>query len=218
MQYKEQDALVELFVNQKPYINADFDSFLLLDLLLNISTNDVFAVIKSHQASLTPVVSNNIPQFSNVDEIFSVLRIVIDSEIEDLSYKKIGYYLCAKVAKVGAQVKYGENHYKLAAQLGLVTFAKPFTATDIGLAFYLTDNTIKRQAIKKHLALRIPIIQQALLLADTNTIVDMGALMCQYISQSTMLRRRSNVRELMQYIMDIADVPTQHRLNNIVWR
>lgn len=216
MEEKTKAALVALFVNQAPYIDADFDAFSILDLLLNMSTDEIFAVIKSHQSSLIPVVSNNIPQFSTADEIFSVLRVVIDSGIEDLSYEKIGYYLCDKGAKVGAQVKYGENHYKLAAQLGLVTFAKPFTPTDIGLAYYLTESAIKRQAIKKHLALRIPIIQQALLLADEST-VNMGEFMRRYLSQSTMLRRRSNVRELLQYIMDVADVPMQHRLNNIVW-
>ncbi len=216
MEQKAQEALITLFVNQNPYIDAGFDAFSILDLLLNTSTDDIFAVIKNHRSSLIPVVTNNIPQFSTADEIFSVLRVVIDSGIEDLSYEKIGYYLCDKGAKVGAQVKYGENHYKLAAQLGLVTSAKPFIATDIGLAFYLTENAVKRQTFKKYLALRIPIIQQALLLAEIST-VNMSSLMCQYLSQSTMLRRRSNVRELLQYIMDIADVPMQRRLNNIVW-
>lgn len=214
---RETSALYQIYVTQEPVIDEDYDAFALLDLIVRVSIEDIFSVIRLYKESLLPIVSNNIPQFSKADDIFTVLRVVIDSGIEDLSYEKIGYYLCPRGSKPGAQTKYGENHYKLAVQLGLVTVEKPLTATDLGMAFYLTNNFTKRNEIKKKLALRVPIIQQAILLAEKGT-VDMAAFMCQHLSQSTMLRRRPNIRELLQYIMDNAEVPMQHRLNNIVWR
>ena len=122
-----------------------------------------------------------------------------------------------KGAKLGAQTKYGENHYKLAVQLGFVTSEKPFIATDLGYAYYLNADEEQRSEIKKRLALRIPIIQRALLTADVKQ-VNMSDLMCEYLSESTMLRRRSNVRELLNDIMDISKPEMQRRLNNIVWR
>lgn len=63
MEEKTKAALVALFVNQAPYIDADFDAFSILDLLLNMSTDEIFAVIKSHQSSLIPVVSNGFKAF-----------------------------------------------------------------------------------------------------------------------------------------------------------
>lgn len=216
MTEQEKKALYNLFITQSPFTDTGFDAFSLTELLGRTSADDIFDVIKNNCGSLLKVVSNNIPQFSNAGDIYQVLRVVIDSEIDNLTYENIGYYLCPKGAKIGAQVKYGENHYKLSAQLGLVTYAKPFVATDLGIAYYLTDNSTERRNIEKRLALRIPIIQQALLLADDKT-VNMADFMCLFLSPSTMLRRRSNLRELLSYIMDISEVSMQHRLNNITW-
>ncbi|MDP4152575.1 MAG: hypothetical protein Q8865_03915 [Bacillota bacterium] len=208
------EALKRLYVTQCP--DADLDAFEVIELILNTSVEDIFKIIDQNQPILLPITSANIPQFSKADEIFSVLRVVIDSRMEDLNHEKIGYYLCSKNAKAGARVKYGENHYKLAAQLGLTTEIKPLAATDLGMAYYLTESSAKRSNIKKKLALRIPLIQQALILAEDSTF-NIAEYMLRYLSKSTMLRRRSNIRELLQYIMDNAGVEMQHRLNNIVW-
>ncbi len=211
-----EDALLTLFVTQEPFIDMDYDAFLLSELLVDTKTEAIFNIINEHKTSLPKVVSNNIPQFSDSEDIYKVMRVVLDSEIVDLSYEKIGYFLCPKGAKSGAQTKYGENHYKLAAQLGLVTPNKPLSTTDLGIAYYLTEDSDKRKEMLKRLVMRIPIIQQVLLCADSQ-LVDMSEYMCRFLSQSTMLRRRSNMRELLSYLMDISEVPMQHRLNNIVW-
>lgn len=211
-----EDALLTLFVKQEPFIDMGYDAFLLSELLVDTKTEAIFSIINEHKTSLPKVVSNNIPQFSNSEDIYKVMRVVLDSEIVDLSYEKIGYFLCPKGSKSGAQTKYGENHYKLAAQLGLVTPNKPLSTTDLGIAYYLTEDSEKRKEMMKRLVMRIPIIQQVLLCANSQ-LVDMSEYMCRFLSQSTMLRRRSNMRALLSYLMDISEVPMQHRLNNIVW-
>lgn len=213
----ELSALRRLFVTQEPFIDSELDAIAMLDLIYSLSVENILDIIKSNQNELRSISAANIPQFSNPDVIFKVLKVVIDSESNDLNFERIGYYLRPRGTKPGALRKYGENHYKFAMDLGLVTEKRPFSATDLGLAFYLMEDTDKRLAIQKKLVLRVPIIQQALLTAETD-MIDMAVLMRQYLKESTVKRRSSNVRKLLHYIMDNADVDLQHTLNNIIWR
>lgn len=208
--------LKQIFVTQPETLEKSVDPLAILDVIYNTSAEDIFGVICENKDQLPAIKTNNIPQFSNADDLFSVLRIIIDSGMEDLTYEKIGYFMCPQGAKVGAKTKYGENHYKLAVQLGLAKAEKPFAATEFGVAFYITDDEEKQTNVKKKLSLRVPIIQQALLSADSE-MIDMEEFMEQYLAHSTMLRRRSNVRELVSFIMDVADTRMQHRINNLLW-
>lgn len=54
-----------------------------------------------------------------------------------------------------AQTKYGENHYKLAARLGLATPNKPLSTTDLGIAYYLTEDSDKRKEMLKRLPSKV---------------------------------------------------------------
>lgn len=214
----EIDSLIlkKIFVMQTESYNENIDPFMILDVIYNSSVEDIFSIIRENRELLPSVGANNIPQFSNADDLFSVLRIIIDSKIENITYETMGYFMCPPGAKAVAKKKYGENHYKLAVQLGLAKSAKPFAATDLGVAFYLMNDTEKQQNIKKKLPLHIPIIQQALLLADID-MVNMECFMEQYLAHSTVVRRRPNVRELISYIADVADIQMQYRLNNLIW-
>lgn len=213
----EISALRQLYVTQEPFIDSDLDAIKLLDLIYAMRVEDIFEIIKENRSCLCPVAPANIPQFSNADDVFKVLKVVIDSEMPDLDFEKIGYYLRPRGTKPGALVKYGENHYKLAAQLGFTTPSLSFAATDLGLAFYLVEDSLKRHELIKKLVLRVPLLQQALLMAESD-VVDMTALMSEHLAPSTVRRRGSNIRKLLSFIMDNADVELQHTLNNIIWR
>lgn len=216
MTLSESLSLQQLYITHEPLINSSCDAIELLELIYSMPVEEIFAIIKENQDSLRPVTAANIPQFSNEDDVFSVLRVLIDSDMDDLDYEKLGYYMRPRGTKHGALVKYGENHYKFAEQLGLVTPSHPFSVTDLGLAFYLEESSTKRHELIKKLVLRIPLLQHSLLLAE-NKLVDMTDLMAEHLAISTVKRRGSNVRKLLGFIMDNANVELQHTLNNLVW-
>ena len=177
--------------------------------------DDLFVVLQKEATSLQPINPANIPQFSNIDEIDTVLRILIESGEQFSSYNSLGYYMCPRGANVAAQSKYGENHYKTAALLGLTRTGTPLSATGLGTAYHSIQDSDFKLAIRKRLTLRIPIVQQALFLAESP--MSMTDLMAQHLATSTVARRKSNVKTLLQYVCDVSGPQMQHRISNIMW-
>lgn len=212
----EKDIIKKIFVTHEEIIDTEIAENVLVDLLIEITPEEIFEIIKTNADDLLPVSIENIPQFSNSNDIFEVLRVVIDSGIDGLSYVNIGKYLCNKNAKVGARSKYGENHYKLAMQLGLTSNERPLKASFIGIAVYHSSNSFKRDMIKRKLAMRIPIIQYALLSAEKEKFYIYQYLR-EFMAESTTIRRRSNIRELLRYVDETSGIEMQKILSNIVW-
>lgn len=212
----EYESLKQLYVVQEDNSEFPIDSFNLSALIQDTSSSEIFDIIKSEKDNLISITSKNIPQFSNIDDIYKVLRIVIDSEIKDLDYRDIGFYLTGKSAKSGAQTKYGENHYKIAAQLGLVTNEKPYSATDLGMVYYLTDSVDVRMSIVKKLTFRIPVLQRALIEADAGS-TNLKNIMSEFLSESTVKRRLTNVKTLLSLMYEISDIRLKQIINRIYW-
>lgn len=181
--------------------------------LLSMSCEELFDYIKKNKSNISDIKPNDIPQFSKFEDVYMVIRVISDSPEKNLNWEKIGYYLCPKEASPAAKTKYGENHYKLAVQLGLAFAGKNIRLTPIGKELYSIKDEEVRNKIVARLVLRIPIIQLALLHAEDKRI-NMFDYLKKYLSESTAVRRRPNVKTLLALLESIS---TSDNMRNIFW-
>ncbi len=184
----------------------------IIGIIPSITPESVFDFIKENSDRIKRIVTNEIPQFSDFEDVFEVVKIVNGSPETFLTWDKLGYYLCPKGASRVAKMKYGENHYKLAIQLG---FAKP------GRKLFLTDlgkelvgmKVEEKQYIASLMVMRIPLIQTALINAECKRF-NLFSYLEQYLSVSTVKRRMSNIKTLLRLIENIS---TTNRIPSIIW-
>lgn len=186
----------------------------LINVLNGTSIENIINIIESNRDMIAEITPANIPQFSSINSINDVLDYV--SSADEVTYELIGYYI-NKDAKKGAQTKYGENHYKTSASIGLTTVDKPFMITALGKK-YMTLPTEEKNAIRNKLFLLVPIVQKILVEAKYRKIQPMNILNL-YLSESTSLRRRSNVRTMVEYVYKDADVEFRVEVQkNLDWK
>lgn len=147
------------------------------------------------------VLSKDVVQFSNFDDatigICSKLK-KIDNP--GLKFVDVGRLLLddGKERKDGAYVKYGENHVKTAATLGLVfEFYNTFYLSCIGEEYIeLPENDQKR--LLSRLIIRSSLISR-MLQATQNGRVNMREFLYM-LSDSTYTRRKSNIKKMVDYL------------------
>ena len=195
---------------------GETDVFSAVDMFINMDGADIISVILENQDRIRPVVTDEIPQFSEEKDVYKVLRVLIDSRLENLTYEQIGAYLCPVNAKYEARRKYGENHYKFASQLGLTKRNRPLDTTEIGVAYYLLENDEKRQALMNRLVFSIPFVQHAIIKAKAGHFY-MPEYLAEFFAPSTVLRRRSNMHKIMTWAYDITTGEYKQFFDNIAW-
>lgn len=185
-----------------------------LNLLLNIKIDKIIELIEKNYMYIKEIDSKNIPQFSNINNIDKVLNII--SSNENILYKDIGYYFNKNASEI-AQQKYGENHYKICSQIGFTTEKKPYSLTFIGEE-YKKFSKDEKEDLKTKLMLRIPIIQYIIVNAKKGR-VSVMELLEQYVAKSTAVRRRSNIKVIVNKIVDLAGNEYKEIINNnIDWK
>ena len=163
----------------------------MVQILCDTSADHILEIIESHPDDWRPVISIEIPQYSSTDDIDNILGVVESNPGGD--HTLFGYFF-NKSGKKDAQRKYGENHYRTAALLGLTTFDKPFAVTPLGREYMkLPDKT--RHAVRSKLILKIPFLQQILISAK-NGKTEFMPIIGQYLSDVTCVRRRSSTKNL----------------------
>lgn len=192
------------------------DVFVAIELLTSMDGGDIINFILENKEYLRPIVTGEIPQFSNEKDIYGVLRVLIDSGLSNLTYEQIGEYICSIDAKFDARRKYGETHYKFAYQLGFTTSGYPLSATEIGVAYYYLENDEKRQALMNRLVFSIPFVQHAIIKAASGHFY-MPEFLGEYLSPSTVVRRRSNMHKIMMWAYDITEGRQKQLFDNIAW-
>lgn len=186
----------------------------LVGILKRASIENILNIIESDRENIAEITPANIPQFSSVESINDVLDYV--NSADEVTYELIGYYI-NKDAKKGAQTKYGENHYKTSASIGLTTVEKPFLITALGKK-YMTLPTEEKIALRNKLFLLVPIVQKILIDARYMQVKPMDILNL-YLSASTSLRRRSNVRTMVEYVYNDADLEFKIEVQkNLDWK
>ena len=65
---------------------GETDVFTAVDILSELNGNDIISVIIDHKSEIRPIVTGEIPQFSEEKDVNNVLRVLIDSGLKDLIY------------------------------------------------------------------------------------------------------------------------------------
>lgn len=189
----------------------------LLAILEKMSTEEILDVIEEHKDEIEEITTGSLPQFSELSDADRVPDIVLSNP--NCKYKLIGYFFNKEAADYSNQ-KYGENHYKLAAQIGLCEYADKHALDGItkvsflGMLFKdLPEET--RDAIRPKLCLQVPFIQHILIEARNGKVNAMEELESM-LTHATAVRRRSSIQQMMRAIESTL---TKDRsiINNIDW-
>lgn len=206
--------------NQKrDYIGNDLDyaAHRLFSILKETSTEHILDIIEAHKEEIPVITTGSIPQFSEIHDADKIPDIVISNP--NCKYKLIGYFFNKDAADYSNQ-KYGENHYKLAAQLGLCEYAdskapEGITAVSF-LGYVYKDLPLEyRDQIRPKLCLQVPFIQHILIEARHNEVNAMAELQS-LLTPSTSVRRRSSLQQMMRAIESTLTTD-RHIVKNIKW-
>lgn len=174
----------------------------LLDCIVDITENEILNTA-------------DIPCFSNLENGASRLNELLEFSPKGVSYEEIGYQLANSVT-YGAKVKYGENHSKLATMMSLVDISNTrpalVKATTWGSFLTRYSFTEKTDVLKK-LLLRDICVKKILSKAFLGPVYYRDIV--SFLSPSTMIRRRTNVKKLLEYIMNGSE--KEIYLSNINW-
>lgn len=165
--------------------------------LLNVESEEIIRIFQ--KIGLVFEISHgDVPQFSNLEDcVFRVPLIVKDCGIDELSYTQLGFMLRTKPRKEGADMKYGENQSKTAAQMGLCSINHSrILPSYLGVAYCNLDKELQMRLLPK-LILFIPYIfnQYA-----TNAKYEDIIASVSFLSQSTQKRRLTNIWSLINHV------------------
>lgn len=173
---------------------------LLIRYINNMCIEEIIEFIDDNDMLIDAMNSKNIPQFSDINYVDTILSTVKTNP--DGDYELFGYFY-KKDANEGAHRKYGENHYKTASLMGLVTQKSPFCVTYFGES-YIKLSEKEKLLIRPKLYMRIPIIQKVMSDSLYGKAYPME-LMRTCLSESTVIRRRSNVRAMVKEICGLCN-------------
>ena len=170
---------------------------LILSQLKLYSVSEIIDIIKTNfnEFDIKP---SDIPQFSSFDDaIFRVPYLTLASGLSDIGFSQMGFMLLNSPKKEGAYMKYGENHAKTAAQLGLCSVQKgKINPSYLGVLFTRLSKE-EQNLITPKLLLYAPLVQNFFALDMRNDLMD------EYfstLSDSTRKRRWSNVKTLINIV------------------
>ena len=180
------------------------------------SLNDLFKILDSFPISSVDIAM--VPQFSNFeDATVNLINIFLDDE--SLSFEEIGNKLRSGIGNLDSFKKYGENHSKLAALLDLVVIREADHKQFVSLSpvgKYLKDTTyseILNFSTKQ--ILRIPIIQQLIIHSKVDEAFIEDIIALSGAKPSTIKRRTSSIKYLIDLLFQVADPDSARRLINI---
>lgn len=189
----------------------------LLSILEKTSTEEILDIIELHKNEIQEITTGSLPQFSELNDADKVPDIVLSNP--DCKYKLIGYFFNKDAADHSNQ-KYGENHYKLAAQLGLCEYADKHAEDGITkVSFFgmiykdLPKKT--RDILRPKLCLQVPFVQHILVEARHDQVNAMNELESM-LTHSTSIRRRSSIQQMMHAIEETLTTD-RYIMNNIDW-
>lgn len=169
----------------------------IISCLLNVECEEIVRTIQKI-GLLFEISHGDVPQFSCLEDcVYKVPLLVKDCGIDDLTYTQLGFMLRTKPRKDGADMKYGENQSKTAAQMGLCSITNArISPSYLGVAFCNLNKEIQIKLLPK-LVLFIPYIyNQFASSAKYEDIISSVS----FLSQSTQKRRLTNIWSLISQV------------------
>lgn len=179
---------------------------------------DIITIIEKYPRTSIDV--SLIPQFSNYENGTSNLIRVLNKS--DYTYEDLAIELQGDQGS-SANKKYGENHAKLGALLDLAMITedvsegkkrKKVAITSLG-RYVLSLSKDEGECVIRKLILRIPIIQQLIIRSSDCEVYLTEVLRNSGASQSTIIRRKPNVTELINRLIHTTEEAIPFRLGRI---
>lgn len=183
--------------------------------LLSLPIGDILTIIDNNPHGETADVKY-IPQFGKTSMVAKVPCYFAQKGQLCADYPQMGLFLKGDpTATLAANTKFGENHGKAAAILGIANCTnKRIVPSSLSAEFCCLDDRIKIAIIKK-LLFRIPIIQ-VLLKASASGKVN-GYYPMHELQDSTMRRRGQCLRAIFRLLKEYDDADLNARIDNILW-
>lgn len=142
----------------------------------------------------------DISQFSDFrDAYYKVPFLLHNCGLTDVDYSQMGFMLRGDKRNNVADKKYGENHMKTAAQLGLCRFKKCRANSNAFGKLFMTLSDSDQKNILPKICLYIPYVQNYFMAGATNEIREE---ILSILSQTTQNRRRTNVNTIFQTVKE----------------
>ncbi|MCF0257135.1 MAG: hypothetical protein HUK10_12785 [Bacteroides heparinolyticus] len=186
-------------------LDAIADARALIELLLSNKCADIKSIVFE---VFTPFVLEkcDVPQFSSFEDCIKVPTLIVNSGLDGISYERMGYLLRIQKRKPVADKKYGENHMKTAALMGLCNINKDFMtykAYESSLTRIFSELTDEQKLkVEPKLCLRIPLVQNYFFMGGYNKVLDD---MLSILTESTKIRRRTNCNTLIEKVNHAID-------------
>ena len=186
--------------------------------LLNISLMDyVDFIIQNYKVPYLE--ASDIFQFSNFDDCTkNICRVIKEAGDKGYVALDIGKLLenDGLERKDGAYIKYGENQAKTAVQLGLLNLlSNKFFLSCFGFVFNDLSDEMQSKFINR-LILRNKLIQRLIYKSKTNGKAEYSY-EAGFLSQSTLLRRKSNVKTIINILSSTKECDLSGILSRIVF-
>lgn len=196
-----EQVLLKAFFEHKcdELINDETKSGLLLEVLKKHDCREILNIIRDGYEPIE-IKARDIPQFSDFeDAYYTVPFLLVNSGLHNIDYAKMGFLLRESKRKLAADKKYGENHIKTAALMGLCKFERcKANANALGTKFVQLQKSERENLVPK-LCLYIPFVQQYFIKGATDIIRDE---LLSVLSKTTQARRRPNVNTIIQRIKE----------------
>ena len=174
-------------------------SKVLLEILKKYKCSEILELI-GHEFAPYPITKADPSQFSDFkDAYYSVPFLLANCGKTDVDYNQMGYMLRSEKRKEVADKKYGENHMKTAAQLGLCRFAKCRANANALGSNFVKLNERDMKAILPKLCLYIPYIQNYFMAGATDEVREE---ILSILSKTTQTRRRPNVNMIIETVKE----------------
>lgn len=176
---------------------------ILISSLMNVSIQQLRSEFKSCK-DLKIIEKSNIPQFSNFATAAVCVPEVLVRSKTVLSYKELGAELSPDSKSKYAMEKYGENHGKLAALLGLAEIKKgagcnKFIPSALSNR-YCQMAQCDKMVLLTRLCYRIPFVQHAVVTDNPEQFVSDS--LRTLLAPSTFNRRISNAQEILAFALE----------------
>lgn len=191
-----------------------------INTIKNLSSSDIERLLDSLDYSNLELNSHDIPQFSNFDNS-SINLINILSNIETpLKFNDIGLLLTEGSKKDAAYKKYGENQSKTAELLELVSISskvpKIVSLTSLGENLLLTEKSTFEKIIFFQI-LKCNLIKHLISLCKTYDEVNVKKICLNVLSEKTYVRRRSNIKFLVNILKSQESTELNFLLNKLTF-
>lgn len=186
-----------------------------LNELLLLQIRDFLILVDNHRYGCAVNVQC-IPQFGKIENLAKVPYYFVETGEERTDYAQLGFYLKKDVhAKLNSNIKFGENHGKGAALLGLVNCINSrITPSSLSRAFCTYPYKTQEEIIMR-LFFRIPIVQIILKEASYRKINGYSPM--EGMKKSTMRRRGQCLRSIFKMMQSFQSSDLDMRIKNILW-